>query len=303
MNNKTEIRTVLGKRSIAAETVTLSHEHICCYSEYIAKMSCNYFDKEELICKAVEVLIKMKEKRNLGLFIDCTPINIGRDIELLKAVSKRSEVDIVCSTGFYYNDEPVLYCTSAQTIADYMIEDAEKIGAGVIKAAVENENLSDFNIKLLKASSIAQKKAGLPIILHTNANNRNGQKAVEILLEEGVAPNRIVVGHLSDTSDAEYIISFAKKGCFVALDRMYGNTSKEYISSKTKQILELCNAGFENQILLSHDDAVFQGFNPNPHITEPRYDYIFNHIIPNIDSDIAKKIMEINPIKMLCGTL
>lgn len=303
MNNKIEIKTVLGKRSIAAETVTLSHEHICCYSEYISKMSCHYFDKEELICKASEVMSRLKEKHNLGLFIDCTPINIGRDIELLKAVSARSGVEIVCSAGFYYNDEPVLNCTSAQTIADYMIEDAEKIGAGVIKAAVENENLSDFNIKLLKASAITQKKTELPIILHTNANNRNGKKAVEILFEEGVEPHHIVVGHLSDTSDTEYIMSFAKKGCFIALDRMYGNTNKEYISSKIKQILELCNAGFENQILLSHDDAFFQGFNPNPHISEPRYDYVFNHIIPNIDSDIAKKIMEINPIKMLCGTL
>ncbi len=303
MNNKVEIRTVLGKRSIAAETVTLSHEHICCYSEYIAKMSRNYLDKEELTCKAVQALTSLKKRCNLGLFIDCTPINIGRDIKLLKNVSKLSGMEIVCSTGFYYNDEPVLYCTSAQTLADYMIEDAENVCAGIIKAAVENEYLSDFNIKLLKASAIAQKKTGLPIILHTNANNRNGQKAVEILLEEGVAPNRIVVGHLSDASDTEYVLSFAKKGCYIALDRMYGNTSKEYIAAKTNQIFELCNEGFENQILLSHDDAIFQGFNTNPHIAEPRYDYIFNHIIPNINSDIAKKIMEINPIKMLCGTL
>ena len=45
--------------------------------------------------------------------------------------------------------------------------------------------------------------------MHTNANNKNGVKAVEILLSENVEPKNIVVGHLSDTNDNEYIKNFA----------------------------------------------------------------------------------------------
>ena len=62
--------------------------------------------------------------------------------------------------------------------------------------------------------------------MHTNANNKNGVKAVEILLSENVEPKNIVVGHLSDTNDNEYIKNFAKLGCWVALDRMYDNKTE-----------------------------------------------------------------------------
>jgi phosphotriesterase-related protein len=136
-------------------------------------------------------------------------------------------------------------------IAEYIIKDAEKVNAGIIKCAVENEILSEFNKKLLIASAIAQKELGLPIVLHTNANNKNGLKALEILLSEGVKPQAITVGHLSDTEDLEYIKQIAETGCFIGFDRLYDNSSEEYISKKTEAIAELCNAGYEDKILLS----------------------------------------------------
>lgn len=294
-----EIRTVFGKKEISASTKVLSHEHICCYSEYLNMISNAYLDKNSLIKKSVEILKNMKEKYGVGLFIDCTPINIGRDIEMLKNISEQSGIDIVCSTGFYYNDEPILNCMSAETLAEYIIEDANNVCAGIIKAAVEYETVSDFNIKLLKASAIAQKKTGLPIFLHTNANNKNGEKAVEILLAENVKPQNIVVGHLSDTDDIEYIKRFAKAGCYIALDRMYDNKAEEYVTTKTNQITALCEAGYADKLLLSHDDSIFQGFCENPQIKEPRWVYMFEYIIPRLGKSISKKILTENPLKML----
>ena len=301
MDNFVEIRTVLGKKKISKNTVTLSHEHICCYSEYLNIMSKGYLDKPTLAEKSADILKNMKEKYGLALFIDCTPVNIGRDVELLKKVSELSGVDIVCSTGFYYNDEPILDCMSARTLADFIAEDANNTCAGVIKAAVEYDTVSPFNIKLLKASALAQKKTGLPIILHTNANNKNGIKAVEILLGENVNPKNIVVGHLSDTNDNEYIKNFAKLGCYVALDRMYDNERQDYITSKINQINALCEAGYADSLLLSHDDSVFQGFCDKPQIKAPRWSYMFEHIIPKLDENIANKILKENPLTMLCG--
>lgn len=298
MDKFIEVKTVLGKKKVSSNTKVLAHEHICCYSEYLNMMSTKYLDKNRLTEKSVVILKNMKEKYGVGLFIDCTPINIGRDIEMLKNISKLSGVDIVCSTGFYYNDEPILNCMSAETLAEYIIEDANNVCAGIIKAAVEYETVSDFNIKLLKASTIAQKKTGLPIVLHTNANNKNGEKAVEILLAENVKPQNIVVGHLSDTDDIEYIKRFAKAGCYIALDRMYDNKTEEYVVAKINQITALCDAGYADKLLLSHDDSVFQGFCDKPQIKEPRWGYMFEYIIPRLQQSIAKKILSENPLRM-----
>ena len=175
----TTIKSVLGKISADLVECALCHEHICCYSEYLLKISGEkYLDKEHLANISITELKRLKSTYGMNLFIDCTPVNIGRDVDLLKKISEKSGVNIVCSTGFYYTDEPVLYNMRAETIADYIVSDAEKTNAGIIKAAVEDERPSAFQEKLLKATAIAQQKLNLPVILHTNAQNKNGLTAL-----------------------------------------------------------------------------------------------------------------------------
>ncbi len=301
VRNKNEINTVSGTINESEVKACLCHEHICCFSEYLLKMAGKeYLDKEKLACKSIAELKRLKNTYGMNLFVDCTPVNIGRDIELLKKVSKESGVHIVCSTGFYYTDEPVLYNTSEETLAEYIVYDAEKNNAGIIKAAVENEIISPFNEKLLKATAIAHKKLRLPVVLHTNAHNKNGLMALEILLRNGVEPKFITVGHLSDTEDIDYITKIVNHGCFIGLDRLYNNTSEDYINKKLKLISKLCKLGYADRIILSHDELFFNGFEANPQIkATTRFDYVFKYILPQLEEGIANKIIKKNPIRML----
>ena len=245
-------------------------------------------------------LKELKKKYGLATFVDCTPINIGRDVELLKRISEQSEINIICSTGFYYTDEPVLYNTSAEQLCKYMVADAYAVNAGIIKCAVENEAITRFGEKLLRACAKAHLCLGLPIVLHSNAKNRNALKALEILFSEGVNPNAVTVGHLSDTDDLEYVKSIASYGCFIGLDRLYQNTSEEYISKKTHSILELCKASYEDQILLSHDTMFFNGFEAELKIYEqPSFSYCFDYILPQLPKSLSDKLMVQNPMRML----
>jgi phosphotriesterase-related protein len=167
---------------------------------------------------------------------------------------------------------------------------------------VENETISCFGEKLLQACAKAHLCLGLPIVLHSNANNRNALKALEILFSEGVKPNAVTAGHLSDTDDLGYIKSIASYGCFIGLDRLYANSSDEYISKKVQSILELCRAGYADQILLSHDALFFNGFDAETHICErPRFAYCFEHILPMLSESLSKKFMVSNPMRMLVG--
>ncbi len=298
------INTVLGSIADIDVNKVLCHEHICCFSEYLFKMADKeYLDKDELESKSIAELKRLKNAYGMNLFVDCTPVNIGRDIELLKKVSKESGVHIVCSAGFYYTDEPVLYNMSEEKLAEYIIADAKETNAGIIKAAVEKENLSIFNEKLLKATALAHKKLGLPIVLHTNAHNKNGLYALEILLQNGVSTECITVGHLSDTEDIDYITEIAKLGCYIGFDRLYDNTSDEYISKKLKVVSKLCELGYSNRIILSHDELFFNGFDAEPKMKEiTRFDYVFEYILPRLKKDISNEIIMKNPLRMLkCG--
>jgi len=236
----------------------------------------------------------------LKTFIDCTPINIGRDIELLKKISEKSGINIICSTGFYYTEEPVLYNTSIDALCDYLVIDAENVNAGIIKCAVESEDITGFNEKLLRASAKAQLKLNLPIVLHTNAKNKNGIKALEIILSEGVKTGAITVSHLSDTDDVEYINYFAECGCYLGLDRLHENCSQEYVESYIKIITGLCEEGYTNKIILSHDALFFNGFDKKPKISEtPRFNYCFDYIFPKLQKHFTEQIMIDNVLKML----
>ena len=294
------IKTVLGSVSKCEIRAALCHEHICCCSEYLKTMSGGLFDEEELMRVSVSRLTWLREKYNVNLFVDCTPVNLGRDIDLLKSVSEASGVHIVCATGFYHTEECLFSNRSADFLAELYIKDAEAVNAGVIKAAVESETLSALNEKLLLASAKAHHVTGLPIVLHTNAKNQNGIRALVLLLKAGVSPSAITIGHLSDTEDTGYILKIAEYGCFIGLDRLRLNTTEEYIQNKLKVINALIEAGFENRIILSHDALVYSEFDMEPKINEnARFNYVFDHILNRLPSDTVKKIIEENPVRML----
>ncbi len=297
------IRTVLGNIADNEIDCALSHEHICCYSEYLNMMSGEmYLDKKELVKVASAKLKELRENYGLNLFLDCTTVNIGRDMAMLREISEKSGVHIVCSTGFYYSEEPVINNTPVEVLAEHYINDAININAGMIKAAVERTEISPFLEKLLVASAIAQKKLNIPIVLHTNANNKNGLKALEILFENGVEPHCVTVGHLSDTDEIDYILEIAKLGCYVGLDRLHlqNQISDEYNDKKAGHIKRLSEEGFGDRILLSHDSTCFAGFSSEPKIVaNERFDCLFKYILPRLDKETADRLIRKNPVKML----
>lgn len=296
-----QIKTILGDISENDVGIALPHEHICCYSEYLYQMAGKkYMNKEQLLDCCVTYLKYLKERYNLETIIDCTPINIGRDVELLKKISQKTRVNIICSTGFYYTEEPVMFNTTVEKLCEYIILDAENVNAGIIKCAVENEDISSFEEKLLRASSQAQLQLGLPMVIHTNANNNNGKKALDIILSEDVNPKAVTIAHLSDTDDMGYIRYFAECGCYIGFDRIYDDSLEEYIKQKIDVVMELCEIGYDNKILLSHDAQFFNGFDKKSDIIRtPRLNYLFDYILPNLPKEIGEKIVKDNVLKML----
>lgn len=291
------IKTVLGEITPEDVGVTLSHEHICNVSEYAYRMMKEaYLDKAALAAYAIKYLKDMKKKYGLNTFVDCTPVNLGRDAELLKRISEESEVNIVCSTGFYFNYEPLLFKASSDLVAKYLISDINVSGAGAIKCAIEQDGVDAYQQKILSASAKAHLATGLPIIMHTNAKRKNAELGLEILLSEGVRAECVTVGHLSDTEDVDYVCKIASYGCYIGLDRLYNDTSDEYIEEKVEIINELCRGGYGDKILLSHDDQFFNGFDKEPKIKEQtRFTYCFDHILPRLSKDQSDKIIIHNP--------
>ena len=297
-----KINTALGIIDSESLGITLPHEHICCYYEQFYQICRNrYLDKELLREKAIEYLKYMKQTYGLNTFVDCTPINIGRDIELIKEVSDESEVNIITSTGFYYFEEPLVNSLTTADIAEKIAYDAVNYSnAGLLKIAFDKEELSGYNKKIIDAISLVHKELNLPVCVHSNGNNKSGKNALERLLANGVKPGAITIGHLSDSNDLSYVEEILKYGCYIGFDRI-DTGDDAYMQKKADDIYSLDAKGYGDKILISHDELIFNGFVQDCRIKNfVVYERIFSRLVPFLKDGAINKFFVENPKNMLC---
>ena len=144
------IQTVNGKIKKGDLGKALIHEHISCASNnFIKAFGTKWLDRDRLAGYASDVLVQAKKEYNIGLFVDGTPIDLGRDISLLKKVSEESGVEIVASSGFYYFPSLEFVSNTAQDIGELLIEEYENgiegtgIKPGILKCATGNMGLKN----------------------------------------------------------------------------------------------------------------------------------------------------------------
>ncbi|MRN26418.1 hypothetical protein EAI30_17630, partial [Romboutsia ilealis] len=97
-----KINTVLGKLSTEDLGMTLMHEHLGTVDANVWKAFPDWLNRSEFIDYAVGQYKKVKD-RGIDTIVDVTPLDLGRDIHMIKAVSEKSGVNVVACTGIYGN--------------------------------------------------------------------------------------------------------------------------------------------------------------------------------------------------------
>ncbi len=255
------IQTVCGKISEEKLGNTLSHEHICILNQEMRFQFPDWFSEDEFFGFALPLLNKLKSY-GIDSIIDATPINLGRDINLIKKASQMSGINIIASTGLYFMEEPWIYRPCPEFISElYIKELTEGIGgtdikAGVIKCASDGL-LSEANRSLLRAAAMASAKTGAPVFTHTYSKDngsspKNGVKQQEVLFSAGALPEKTLIGHAGDSNDIDYLAELMKNGSFIGLDR-FGAEQFNTMEERINTLVKLVELGFANKITLSHD--------------------------------------------------
>jgi phosphotriesterase-related protein len=245
-------------------------------------------DRPGVVATATERLIELRE---LGVrtFVDPCPIELGRDVELLAEVSRASGVNIVCATGFYFEQDGIgiphyWRLRWPEEIAELFIREITDgvgdtgIRPGVIKIAT-GDPVGRHELKVLTAAGIASEQTGTPIISHT-VNSRFGDIQQDVLESAGADLSRAVIGHL-DQASADEIDLIANRGSFIGIDRV-GFSSLATDESRVELIGELIKLGHGGQICLAQDRAcVDRAGRPNfwiPKNQTPRREKIMQQI-------------------------
>ena len=268
---RTTANTVLGPIDTSKLGFTLSHEHIIASSAGLWHAWPELFGgQRHFIDTAVDRLKRAKDE-GVDTIIDCTTIDLGRDIRMMEEVSRRSGVQVIASTGHWLDPSNSMRSRTIEELTDFFVREATvgiegtDVKAGIIKVA--NGNMIDaFGEKLLRAASRASRLTGLPITTHSPGAARIGEKQAVIFEEEGVSPSKVCIGH-SDNSPADYQLGLVKRGYYLGMDQLPRGgpvapgtplTGPGALTWEQRyaQIKALVDAGYANRLMLGNDDSI-----------------------------------------------
>ena len=321
----TYVQTVLGQIDPDKLGFTLPHEHIIC--DYLLCRSrvrkkpqwgtYMWFDDPEVMTEE----LKYYREDGGGAVVDVTCHGWGRDPVTLRQISEASYVHIVACTGFYIENcmpDWVKYKTVDQ-LASWIereivtgcnarkSQEVTGVKAGIIKTSVSRPTYSHLELKGLKAVAKAHLRTGIPISTHNSGSIRYeieggniGTELLEFLVDEGVNPESVIIGHTDENPDIRNLVSLARKGAWIQFDTI---GKENYILDETRANLVLAfrNRGLLDQLLLSQDR------NRKPMLRKyggPGYSDIisrFNPILEKVGLTLKeiKKITHNNPGKAL----
>ena len=298
-----KIITVTGPISPDEMGLTLPHEHIMVDFAGAGNTGKHKYEKREVIETMLPYLLELKEY-GARTFVDCTPMHLARDVEILQELSELSGIYILTNTGQY--KEPHLpaetFALEPSDLALQWISEFEKgiedtgIKPGFIKTAVNPGPLLPIQRNIITAAAIASLSTGLTIATHTGPAVA-ALEVLDILGQAGISPHKWIYVHAQAEANHDLLVEIARRGAWISLDNIGPGTEDTHL----QPLMKLLDAGFGEQILLSHDAGWYNVGETSGGIKRP-YTYLiksFIHITEGagIPKGIIGNIMIDNPAK------
>jgi len=264
-----QINTVRGPIEPDQLGRTLFHEHfVFGYPGFEGDATIAPFREQDYmkICRNV---IQDVKKQGFRTIIDLTPNDCGRNPEFLRKIAVENDFNILCATGYYFQDEGAsvyfnfrsLFSDIVSELSELMLAELTKgirdtgIKAAVIKLGTSKDKITSYEEAVIKAAVRAQKETGAPILTHTQSGTMGPEQAA-LLIAEGADPKKTVIGHMcGNVKDMEYQLKTLEKGVGIGFDRIGTNELFCDITDddRVNTIIELVKKGYGNRIYLSHD--------------------------------------------------
>ena len=253
------IQTVTGPIGLDQLGRTLMHEHL-----FIAFSGAEFdptalFDRAGFVAEAVRRLRQLREEHGVKSFLDPCPIELGRDAALMKEIAEKSEMQVICTTGFYFEEMglPIYWrARTEQEIADLYIREithgigATGVKAGAIKVAT-GKPITALDKKFLAAACIASKATGTPIITHTQ-DGHGAPEQQELFAAGGVEAHKCLIGHCCGNADPAYHRKVVDGGSYIGFDRI-GILRFQPDEVRADNLVRLVRSGHRAQIMMSQD--------------------------------------------------
>jgi phosphotriesterase-related protein len=165
------VETALGPVATAALGPTLMHEHIVTRSPGVHENWPHLFPREAILALAERKMADLYA-RGIRTVIDLTTVDLGRDIDLIVAVARRSPVQVLVATGVWWMPQRYFSAHGVGAVADLFIRDITQgigtsgVKAAIIKCATDTAGVTPVIENILRAVARAESDRGADLDAH-----------------------------------------------------------------------------------------------------------------------------------------
>lgn len=313
-----QIMTVRGFRKPEELGFCQCHEHLMIRKGCSGKVNPALCIDD--LSKSIQEVQRFKEKGGQTI-IDAQPAGCNRMAAELGCISEQTGVNIVASTGFhkliFYSKNHWIHFLGEEKLTDIFVSELEQgmfenldetmtsariaARAGIIKAALDRENLSPRYERLFYCACAASIDTDTPVMVHIEAG-ADSLLLLDYMLQQGVRPEKIIFCHMDRAeSNLDVHKEVLRHGVFLEYDTI-GRFQYHSDLEEIHIFREMIDAGFDTQLLFSLDST--RDRLKAYHAGAVGLDYILNTFIPvmkkhGISETQIEKIAYGNPRRLL----
>lgn len=301
--------TTLGDLTLEdlADGIVLPHEHI-----FVDLRGPDHAGPQLGVAEEGDVITLMapelRRAADSGVvaLVECTPVGVGRRPDLDLAVSRAANFPVVLPTGVYR--EPWIpgwvHDADETELKRWMQAELETgidgvgIRAAWIKLSAGDDGITTCERRVLRAAAKAGAATGAVIGSHT-IRGRVVLDQLATLETAGYTAERFIWIHTQAEPDFDLHLVAAARGAWLEYDAIGSDTYRDRFF--IDRIQRLLDAGYEDQLLLSHDRGWYDPAQPGGGTPKP-FTYIPDVFLgklvdAGIDDATVTKLTRINPFR------
>lgn len=299
-----DLVTTLGRKPAGSLGAILPHEHVFVDLRTWDKPGYGEGHAPDVIALMGPEIEKAK-RAGVTALVDCAPVGVGRRADILKAVSEATAFPLVVPTGVYREPwiPPWVHEATEEALEEWMAGELEGeiersgVQAGFIKLSAGDNGITATETKVLRAAAKAAKRVHAIIGSHT-IRGRVVRDQLDIIEAAGYTPNRFIWIHTQAEPDFDQHLEMARRGAWIEYDSI-GNPDED--AKFIGWIQRVLDAGFGDQLLLSHDRGWYDPAKPGGGTPKP-FTYLTESFLPKlraagVTEETVKKFVEENPFR------
>ncbi len=299
------VNTVLGPVATSDLGVTYIHEHLYVKPNELPRYYPSTLDN---IDKSIE---EAKSFRAAGgrTMVEMSPLNFGRNTEVLRFIAQKADINVVCITGLHKQEHLPKWFDELDDaeVSHVLIDEIEggigysHVKPGAIKIGTSLNEITPAEHRSIRLCGAVARDFGLPMITHCDKGTM-GLEQIKLLGEIGVSPERICLSHVDLTLDVDYLKRICDTGAHISFDHV-GRDLSSHDRERIDMLAELIRSGYGDHICLAGDMGKKDYF--RSYGGKPGLDYILTdfrgYALEKIgDADFDRMVTD-NPHHVLAG--